>query len=180
MTFRLNIYNLRRVDDFSSNTYPVYKEIHKTYLETRAKRNAVRICLGLKYFRNSKGKWPRNLDALKPLMSSEIFTDPTNGSAYVYTRDGDEFTLYSKGINGIDDNGETGNSYDGEIRTERDDYQFWPPKTRLKEAQAEIDRLKTFKGMPGMPMPGMDPNMIKMMRMPGMPDMGMPGMTNTE
>ena len=149
----------KHIEMVTTNSYPAFKKIHETYLGNLARRDAVRICLALQEFKLSNGRWPRTLDSIKPLLPAEVLIDPTNGLGYVYYRNDDGFVLCSKGINGIDDNGESRTSYDGSTKTEYDDYQFWPPKTRLKEEQEKIEMQEIMLPMPDyikdLPMPGM-------------------------
>ena len=45
-------------------------------------------------------------------------TDPLNGDSYFYEAQKDGFILYSKGLNGIDENGKR--------KGDADDWLFWP------------------------------------------------------
>ena len=152
---------------------PAIYEIHSMHSRIISDKNATSIILALKKHYDKKGSWPKDLGQLN--IPSEMLVDPINNDSYVYKLTKEEYVFYSTGLNKIDDDGDRyGKNDDGE---RKDDHRFWPPKSRLREQEETNDGMP----MPAMPLPpGMDPNMMKMMRMPGMPDMPMPGMTNTE
>jgi hypothetical protein len=84
---------------------PVYYSIHETYLRTITQQRGSRLIIALRRYRNKNGHWPEHLDDVRPFASEEIFVDPVNGGSYIYKLTGGNFTLYSKGKNGIDDGG---------------------------------------------------------------------------
>lgn len=84
----------------------VYYQIHDLYLKSLARRNATRIMIALKLYKNKHGQWPPSLDDIQPMAPEEIFIDPINGGEFVYKLTDNNFTLYSKGKNNIDEHGQ--------------------------------------------------------------------------
>ncbi len=104
----------------------------KNYVQTRyrcamrvAGRRGTWLVLGLRQYRNANGQWPESLDQIAGLVPPEALRDPTNEGPFVYVRDGDDFRLYSKGVNGIDEDGRGG--YWTLSTTKDDDIPLWPP-----------------------------------------------------
>jgi hypothetical protein len=87
-------------------------------LETNRRGNL--ILLGLRRYRDLHGSWPERLDELGDSVSAEMLVDPMNGHSFVYKVSDDGFVLYSKGPNGIDENGEWGGDNGA------DDWMIWP------------------------------------------------------
>lgn len=58
-------------------------------------------------------------------MPPEAFFDPAGDGAFVYAAEGDEFKLYSKGFNRIDEGGRHG--YVRSLDRSEDDIAVWPP-----------------------------------------------------
>jgi hypothetical protein len=90
-----------------------------------------RILIALRRYRNKNGQWPESLDPIKDLVPGEILVNPINGGSFVYKLTEENFTLYSKGKNNIDEAGERNQSG-------ADDWPIWPPKNRIttKEEKA--------------------------------------------
>ncbi|MBL7107006.1 MAG: hypothetical protein ISS77_05320 [Phycisphaerae bacterium] len=102
-----------------------FYEIHDMYLRGIAEQRGTQIIIALRRFKDKNGKWPQNLAEIKNGCEPEIFVDPMNGGSFVYKLTEENFTLYSKGKNNIDDNGENKSYADG---TGADDWQIWPIK----------------------------------------------------
>jgi hypothetical protein len=83
-------------------------------------RTGTHILIGLREYTDVHGSWPGRLEDLGDLVSAETLVDPMNGEAFVYKLSDDGFVLYSKGPNGIDENGERGGDNDA------DDWMIWP------------------------------------------------------
>ncbi len=98
---------------------PFYRGTYHTYLQALALQRGSRLIVALRRYKNKNGNWPQSLDDIKPLALEEIFVDPINGSSFIYKLTDENFTLYSKGENGIDDRG----LYDEE--TGADDQLIW-------------------------------------------------------
>ena len=89
--------------------------------------------IGLRRHKNKHGHWPESLEQVKDLTSQENFLDPINGGSFVYKLTEDNFSLYSKGKNNIDEGGKRDRC--SEEQTGADDWLIWPPRSR--EAQKE-------------------------------------------
>jgi len=98
----------------------IYASFGEYYAKQMTRRRGTWLVLGLRRYRNAHGTWPDNLDAIKSYAPAEAFLDPVNDDEFVYVLDGDGFKLYSKGKNGIDENGREN---DG-----ADDWLIWPPR----------------------------------------------------
>ena len=112
---------------------PPYRRIHEIYLRTVADHRGCQIIIGLRRYKNKTGQWPKSLDDIKSSAPPEIFVDPINAGSFVYKPADDSFTLYSKGQNNIDDDGEGEDYGDG---TGTDDWPIWPPRNRDTKEQA--------------------------------------------
>ncbi len=119
--------------------------IHDLYLRHVSNQKGCQILIGLRRYKNKNGYWPEKLDEIKPLAPSECFVDPINGDSFVYKLTEANFTLYSKGKNNIDENGQrTGRKFDLKTKQfvgkEKDDQLIWPPKSRkTKEKKADAE-----------------------------------------
>ena len=112
---------------------PAYHRIHDQYLRVMAQQRGSQIIVALRRYKNKKGFWPVNLDDVKSMAPVEIFVDPTNGGDFVYEITEENFRLYSKGKNGIDE--------DGEYKDEADDWLIWPPTSRkAKEESTDAEQ----------------------------------------
>ena len=89
--------------------------------------------IGLRRYKNKNGHWPESLDDIKSLAPAEIFVDPVNDDSFVYKLTEENFTLYSKGKNNIDEN--------GEYQDGADDRLIWPPwTTKAKEENPDAEQ----------------------------------------
>ena len=69
------------------------------------------------------------MEQIKNYTDSENFIDPINDGSFVYKLTDDNFTLYSKGKNNIDEDGEYETKWDpNTTKTEiiKDDRLIWP------------------------------------------------------
>ncbi|MHC4584089.1 MAG: hypothetical protein ACYS3N_06135 [Planctomycetota bacterium] len=95
------------------------------YLRLLADRRGNRILIALRRYKNKHGSWPKSLDGLKPLVPAEILIDPINNKSFVYKLTADSFTLYSKGVNRIDEAGKWDKFEENNVA---DDWLIWPKK----------------------------------------------------
>ncbi len=112
---------------------PSYDGVHDTYLRTVSKQRGTLLTIALRRYKNKTGHWPESLDQIKSLAAKEIFVDPINSSSFIYKLTDENFTLYSKGKNSIDENGQFGSTWDPnsyKVRIEEDDIAIWPPRCR--------------------------------------------------
>ena len=78
------------------------------------------ILITLRRHKEETGSWPETLEQIEPKLPEQMLTDPQNNGSFVYKRNGNDFVFYSKGPNGIDENG----SY----KRPADDWPIWPVK----------------------------------------------------
>ena len=58
-------------------------------------KRGCKIVLALRIYKNKHGSWPKSLEDIEPLVSSDTLIDPFSGEKFVYEVNGDNFTLYS-------------------------------------------------------------------------------------
>ena len=94
----------------------------------------------LRRYKNKTGQWPQKLDDVKALTPAEIHVDPINGGSFVYKLTEENFTLYSKGKNNIDEGGKR------DPESGADDWLIWPRKARkTKNGKADTAQSNTKK-----------------------------------
>ncbi|UCG49620.1 MAG: hypothetical protein JSU94_07535, partial [Phycisphaerales bacterium] len=107
-----------------------WNRIREIYLRIVAERRATRIMIALRRYKNGTGLWPRRLKEIEDELPPETFVDPLNGGSFVYGLfAGRVFTLYSKGVNNIDEAGRRNSTFDvNSLRViqHEDDISFWP------------------------------------------------------
>ncbi|MBW8039070.1 MAG: hypothetical protein FVQ85_03625 [Planctomycetes bacterium] len=123
----------------------IFDRTREIYLRLLADRRGSRILIALRRYRNKNGRWPETLDGIKDLVPAEILVDPINGGSFVYKLTEDNYTLYSKGKNNIDEDGIRKITFDPNslewLKTEEDDWLIWPPKSRkTKKEKADAEQ----------------------------------------
>jgi hypothetical protein len=114
------------------NRKAALEQFSSSYFEALARRRGARILVALKRFKNEFGRWPESLDEAESLAPAETFVDPINGGSFVYRLTDDNFTLYSRGRNNIDEN--------GEWRRGADDCLIWPRRSDLwKKGKVNVE-----------------------------------------
>lgn len=117
---------------------PAFYSVHDTYLRTIAQQRGSRLIIALRRYKNKNGSWPESLDETKSLAAEEIFVDPINGGSFIYKLTDENFTLYSRGKNNIDDDGKRDRW--GKEQAGADDWLIWPQKSRKnKEKKADAE-----------------------------------------
>ena len=101
---------------------PSYRSSYELYLRWKSDRIGGKILIALQRYKNQHNAWPKGLDDIKDFTDMLNFVDPLNDGEYVYKLTDECFVLYSKGLNGIDENGIR--SY----REKADDFLIWPRK----------------------------------------------------
>ncbi|MHC4745462.1 MAG: hypothetical protein ACYS8Z_26405 [Planctomycetota bacterium] len=110
---------------------PGIDKIRRQYYELLARARGIHVLVALRRYKNNHGRWPETIDKIRAQVPEGIFLDPFgNALAYKLTEDG--FTLYSKGPNKIDENGERHNGCD--------DCPIWVPKTPKKNEENADDK----------------------------------------
>ncbi len=108
---------------------PALGKISQISYRNRAKTHATLVILGVMQYEKERGKLPELLDDLieKGLLN-EIPKDPFSDEPLVYRKTDDGFTIYSVGLNFIDDGGVLGTDSRGKHRNwgENGDAIFWP------------------------------------------------------
>ncbi|MHC4286337.1 MAG: hypothetical protein ACYSWZ_25725, partial [Planctomycetota bacterium] len=128
----------------------VFDLTRENYLWHLANRRGSHILIALRRYRNKNGRWPETLEAIKSLIPAEILIDPINGGSFVYKLTEENFTLYSKGKNNIDEGGIYKITVDPNEskwpKTEKDDRLIWPPVSRkTKNEKADAQQSNTQK-----------------------------------
>lgn len=129
--FKLNFYAF--TDTITQSAKNNYIRVHSNYLRAQMQQRATLLIIGLKRYKNKLGNWPEKLEDINNPARPELFTDPVNGGPFVYKRTADNFMLYSKGENGIDDCG-TG-SCKTRSKGGADDIMFWPVRSKTSSQQ---------------------------------------------
>ncbi len=132
------------------STEDIFDRFHEIYLGQLADRRGSRILIALRRYRNKNGQWPEKLDDVKSLAPDEIFIDPVNGGSFIYKLTEEDFTLYSKGENNIDEGGIHKITVDPNglewLKTEKDDWPIWSPSRRkTKNKKADTRQSNTQK-----------------------------------
>jgi hypothetical protein len=103
---------------------------HEMRTRVLADRHGNHILILLRNYKDKTGLWPQSLDELQPLADEEIFIDPQNNCSFIYKTTEEDFILYGRGPNKIDEGGRF--HLDG-----GDDRLIWPrkiPQTKEKNA----------------------------------------------
>jgi hypothetical protein len=117
---------------FDSSASDIFGESYATHL---TQRRGTWLLLGLRRYHNEHGAWPETLDAITEYVPADAFDDPTSVDRFVYALDEDGFTLYSKGVNRIDEGGR--NDWNEARDTYEDDIAIWPPHVRKPRPQTK-------------------------------------------
>jgi hypothetical protein len=136
--FKLNFRQLAEV--MAQATRGTYFGIHDSYLRKSAEQRGALLIIALRRYKNANGHWPQQLEDVNNLVPAEIFIDPINNDSFVYKQTGENFTLYSKGKNGIDEGGEHEDKYSDDyskMETIKDDVMIWPIKSKTSTQQEE-------------------------------------------
>jgi len=107
----------------------VLNRIHEIYLRRLADRRGNRILIALRRYKNKNSRWPQTLSEIQSFVPAEILIDPYNNGSFVYKLTDNNFELYSKGKNNIDE--------DGKYRRGLDDWPIWPGPGRSRQTKEE-------------------------------------------
>jgi hypothetical protein len=132
MSVRFNY--LRLIERLAGMSEKIYYRLHDQYLRVTSNIRGVRIMIALRQYKNKHSHWPETLDEVKPPAPAEIFVDPINKGSFVYKLTEENFTLYSKGKNNIDEDGRLDVPY---RETGADDWLIWPPRGRKPKTEKE-------------------------------------------
>ncbi len=146
MNVKLNwIYLTRIIADLQASMLEhLFYTLHDSYLQNIAKQRGARIIITSRRYKNKTGHWPENLDEIKSFAPADIFVDPLNNDSFIYRVTADDFTLYSKGKNNIDEGGKYESKWDPntyEHTVEKDDRLIWPLRScKTKEENADAEQ----------------------------------------
>ncbi len=115
-----------------------YHGVHDAYLRMAADKRGSQILVALRRYKNANDCWPESLDSVQHLVSADTLVDPLSGDSFVYMLTDENFTLYSKGKNNIDEEGRYVSTFDpnsNKLTVEEDDRLIWP--TRSCETEEE-------------------------------------------
>jgi len=132
LSFKLNYKYFIEMSSFILE--PAYYKIHDLYLRSCSEKEGALLLIALKRYKDKNGFWPENLGEIEGLTKEENFIDPANGQSFVYKLTNNNFILYSKGKNGIDNGGQP---YSYHRDKENDDINIWPLKRCQKESPKE-------------------------------------------
>ena len=133
------MYNHSRLIELMANmSVKLYYDIHDLYLRVTADKRGSRLLIALRRYKNKNGVWPESLDDIKSLASAKVFIDPQNGGAFIYKLTDENFTLYSKGKNNIDEDGRYKPLPGEEIVP--DDWLIWPPRSCKTKEKSTDDK----------------------------------------
>jgi hypothetical protein len=128
--FRLNF---RTSVELAMSMSTHYYKIHDIYLRVIADNRGSRVLVALRRYKDKTGQWPERLEDIKTSAPVEIFIDPLSNDSFVYKLTEENFTLYSKGKNNIDENGER--------REPADDWLIWPRKGgKTKKGNSDAEK----------------------------------------
>ena len=106
-----------------------FYSIRDLYVLNIAEQRSAGVIIALRRYKNKTGQWPQKLDDIKPAAPEEIFVDPINGGSFVYRLTEENFTLYSKGKNNIDEGGQRSS------KSGADDWLIWPTSSRKSKKE---------------------------------------------
>jgi hypothetical protein len=94
---------------------------------SKAGFQATQTVIALMRYRQSEGRYPESLAELTPRYLKELPRDPYGPGLLVYKKVGEDFTLYSWGVNMEDDGGVHYLRWGEKVKDKAGDYVFWPP-----------------------------------------------------
>jgi hypothetical protein len=115
---------------------PSLERLHELYLGRLSSRRATLVLIALRHHKDKTEQWPQSLDQVRDSLPAEALVDAVNGSSFVYKLTEDVFTLYSKGQNNIDEDGQ----YAGRKKGSPDDRLYWPPWSRVIEQRKAAEK----------------------------------------
>ena len=111
---------------FIKNLLPNMQGVVLESYAGKAKHEAVQTIIALLRYKADHGQFPETLDELAPQYLKTIPQDPFGPGPLTYKKQGDDFILYSWGLN-FEDNSGQHNEMAFRKEKESGDYVFWPP-----------------------------------------------------
>ena len=82
---------------------PSLLESHKVETECIAQYRGTIVLVAINLYKARNASLPENLSDFGELVPKVVLIDPFSGKNLIYRREGDDFYLYSRGYNGVDD-----------------------------------------------------------------------------
>jgi hypothetical protein len=127
--FKLRFNRYRTIESLAGVSGKSYYEEHDIHLRHCSELRGSRVLVALRRYKDKTGHWPERLEDVKTSAPTEIFIDPLSSDSFVYKLTEENFKLYSKGKNSIDEDGEYESRFDFDRRVhivEEDDWLIWP------------------------------------------------------
>jgi hypothetical protein len=101
----------------------------------QASFEATQTVIALMQYHESNGHYPDSLEVLRPTYLKTLPRDPFGPGWLTYKIKGNDFTLYSFGMNYKDDGGIHDHSWGEKAKDMAADYVFWPPEKPMPPTQ---------------------------------------------
>ncbi len=109
---------------------PALESAMESKYRGKAEFEATRTVIALLQYKQDRGRYPETLTDLVPEYLKELPRDPYGPDTMIYRRNGEDFLLYSRGVNFEDNGGKHlaawGTGRSGNAFTKDGDYVFWP------------------------------------------------------
>lgn len=105
-----------------SITGSTLESLKKLDLRFLADKRGNRILIALRRYKNQNNQWPESLEQIKPFVDPNVLIDPQNNGTFVYKKTDNDFMLYSRGRNNIDERGDS--------NSPADDWPIWMPNKK--------------------------------------------------
>ncbi len=87
--------------------FPAIAMARQATVRVKLNADAVQVALAVIRYQRQHGQWPESLDALVGTFVERVPTDPYDGQPLRYRLQDDGFVIYSVGVNGVDDGGQS-------------------------------------------------------------------------
>ena len=130
--------NARALKDYRERSYNQVERIAKTHLTMRAQCRTIATALAAERFRLDHQRWPTTLQELAPKYLATVPPDPFTGKPLLLKLEADGITIYSVGVNGID---QQGTVFPIDKQHENDiGCRLWNPDKRRADHSKEIKK----------------------------------------
>jgi hypothetical protein len=92
-----------RVRIIGMGLFPLCERVERLAVTETLWRGAIALP-GVRLFEAQNGRLPKNLKELGNFVPEEFFIDPFSGKEIIYRLEGNDFYLYSVGVDGVDGN----------------------------------------------------------------------------
>jgi len=87
--------------------FPAIAMARQATVRVKLNADGVSVALAVIRYQRQHGQWPESLDKLVGTFLKNVPTDPFDGQPLRYQLRGDGFVIYSVGVNGVDDGGQS-------------------------------------------------------------------------